>query len=565
MARNGLTTLFLMVALLGAGAAWAQTVPGYVVEHYADVTDPVQIAFDEAGVIYVGRDPWFSGGSHGEWVKIHRVEVGGAPVTEYGLETLHDPDSVLVDVDGLFAPAGSVLVCGYVDPMGQPDPDIGYVSAILPDQTVVEVFAPQAPLDNPNGMAFDAQNRLLIGDDVDVGDNGVILVSTGPGVAPVPLINLPAPAAGFVIHPVTNDIYTRTADGIIRIYDENGVLLNNAFVTGLETVGPMAFGPGNAAWGDYLYTTNWMSGDLLRIDAFGNVEVIGTGFTGTTATIKFGPDGHMYMSRSEEQRIIRIVPAPMAMLDIKPGSCPNSFNRNGHGVLPVALVGTAAFDVTMVDLASITLSRADGIGGSVVPHEGPPGPHSVFEDVATPFYGDLCDCHELGCDGILDLVMKFKSDDVVDALELDYLDSGALVPLVLRGTLLDSTPFEAMDCIRLVPPGGGAGMLSVNSNMPGAWADVSPLDETLDGGGFASFDRTYPLTSIITLTAPESYNGTPFVAWKVNGVVQPGGRTIQLTLDTAADVRAIYRIGAAQQKQTTRFEGGSGITEAPHR
>ena len=94
---------------------------------------------------------------------------------------------------------------------------------------------------------------------------------------------------------------------------------------------------------------------------------------------------------------------------------------------------------------------------------------------------------------------------------------------------------------------------------------MSPLDETLDGGGFASFDRTYPLTSVITLTAPESYNGTPFVAWKVNGVVQPGGRTIQLTLDTAADVRAIYRIGAAQQKQTTRFEGGSGITEAPHR
>jgi hypothetical protein len=78
-----------------------------------------------------------------------------------------------------------------------------------------------------------------------------------------------------------------------------------------------------------------------------------------------------------------------ADLDIKPGSCPNSFNRKTHGVLPVALVGTEDFDVSTVDLATVRLSRADGVGGSVAPHEGPRGPHSVFEDVATPFDGGL--------------------------------------------------------------------------------------------------------------------------------------------------------------------------------
>lgn len=139
-----------------------------------------------------------------------------------------------------------------------------------------------------------------------------------------------------------------------------------------------------------------------------------------------------------------------APLDIKPGSCPNAFNRGSHGVLPVALVGTESFDVTQVDISSILLSRADGVGGSVAPNEGPPGPHSVFEDVATPFDGELCDCHELQGDGILDLSMKFRTDDVVAALELDDFRRGDLVELVVTGILLDGTEFEAGDCILIV-------------------------------------------------------------------------------------------------------------------
>ncbi|MCZ6735823.1 MAG: hypothetical protein O7C65_08545, partial [Planctomycetota bacterium] len=71
-------------------------------------------------------------------------------------------------------------------------------------------------------------------------------------------------------------------------------------------------------------------------------------------------------------------------LDIKPSACPNPFNRSSHGVLPVALVGAKDFDVTEVDISSLLLSRADGVGGGVAPNEGPPGPHSVFADVATP-------------------------------------------------------------------------------------------------------------------------------------------------------------------------------------
>ncbi|MHC4065907.1 MAG: choice-of-anchor Q domain-containing protein [Planctomycetota bacterium] len=142
-----------------------------------------------------------------------------------------------------------------------------------------------------------------------------------------------------------------------------------------------------------------------------------------------------------------------ARLDIKPGSCPNPLNRKSRGVLPVGLVGTSYFDVTAVDLASILLTRADGIGGSVAPNEGPPGPHSVFADVATPFEGELCNCHEEEGDSITDLSMKFWTQEVVEVLELNNLPRGATVELIVTGALLDGTPFEASDCVTLVPAG----------------------------------------------------------------------------------------------------------------
>jgi hypothetical protein len=139
-------------------------------------------------------------------------------------------------------------------------------------------------------------------------------------------------------------------------------------------------------------------------------------------------------------------------LDIKPGSCPNSFNSRSRGVLPVGLLGQADLDITMVDVSSIMLSRADGVGGSVTPHEGPPGPHSVLDDVGTPFEGEPCNCHELEGDGFTDLSMKFDRPELVEALELESAEPGAFIELVVTGVLTNGQLFEASDCIRLVPP-----------------------------------------------------------------------------------------------------------------
>ncbi len=146
----------------------------------------------------------------------------------------------------------------------------------------------------------------------------------------------------------------------------------------------------------------------------------------------------------------------IANLDIKPGSCPNPFNPKSQGVLPVALVGTSTFSVTDVVLESLQLARSDGVGGSVPPLFGPPGPHPVFADVATPFTGAPCDCNTLGADGIVDLELKFKTQDLVQALQLLSVPPGAKVSLVLTGQLANGLRFKAEDCITIVPPAIGA-------------------------------------------------------------------------------------------------------------
>ncbi len=84
-------------------------------------------------------------------------------------------------------------------------------------------------------------------------------------------------------------------------------------------------------------------------------------------------------------------------LDIKLGSCPSSFNRGSHGVLPVASLATAAFDASQIDVSSVVLARADGVGGTVAPLSGPPGPGASLGDVGTPFAGtfEVHDCIRL--------------------------------------------------------------------------------------------------------------------------------------------------------------------------
>ncbi len=81
----------------------------------------------------------------------------------------------------------------------------------------------------------------------------------------------------------------------------------------------------------------------------------------------------------------------------------------------------------------------------------------------------------------------------------------------------------------------------MTTNARGVWVDVTPLDDLLDGGGIAAsgFVRTFPLTTVVTLTAHASQDGQPLAGWKINGqwVVDDGGlvsksiTNLRLTID----------------------------------
>ena len=182
--------------------------------------------------------------------------------------------------------------------------------------------------------------------------------------------------------------------------------------------------------------------------------------------------------------------------------------------------------------------------GEVPPHEGPPGPHTVFADVATPFDEAVeCECADLNGDGIDDLSMKFVSDDVVAGLALDELPAGALVPLVITGQMIGggasfTTP---TDCLRLVPPGTGGALLTVASSLPVVWVDVSPPDLTLDTGGFTDFERTFPQTTVVSLTAEEWADGCPLRGWQIGGLLHHMGQTsVEFAIEQDMTVRAVY-------------------------
>ena len=120
-------------------------------------------------------------------------------------------------------------------------------------------------------------------------------------------------------------------------------------------------------------------------------------------------------------------------LDIKPGSCPNPINPKSKGKLPVAILGTADFDVSDIDISSLLLEGVAPIRSSI-------------DDAARP--KDECDCAEEGPDGHDDLTLKFNTQEIAAAL-------GAVSPgderlLTITGVLLDGTPFEASDCVVIV-------------------------------------------------------------------------------------------------------------------
>lgn len=131
-------------------------------------------------------------------------------------------------------------------------------------------------------------------------------------------------------------------------------------------------------------------------------------------------------SRSVLKYALGSIPPIFVDIDIKPDSEPNCFNNEGHSVIPVAILGSANFDVTEIDASTVELEglaiRAVGKSNKLLAH---------IEDV--------------NGDGLDDLVVQIE--------EADGVFSPGDTTATLTGNLspeFDSAPFEGTDSICIV-------------------------------------------------------------------------------------------------------------------
>jgi len=148
-------------------------------------------------------------------------------------------------------------------------------------------------------------------------------------------------------------------------------------------------------------------------------------------------------------------PIPVA-IDIKPQSCPNSFNVKKKSVMPVAILGTGDFDVLDIDPTTVLFEGVAPIRWAI-------------EDVTTPVAGgEQCDCTTEGPDGFDDLTLKFDAQELVTAL--GQVNNGDELELTITGNLLDGTPFEGSDCVIIKAKNLRKDLTGNSSNVPEEYA-----------------------------------------------------------------------------------------------
>lgn len=154
-----------------------------------------------------------------------------------------------------------------------------------------------------------------------------------------------------------------------------------------------------------------------------------------------------YTYASGETILFTVRPrSPLSVfVDIKPGCWPNKITLKDHGYLQVAICGTQSFNVRTIDPRSLVLSLYNG------KYRVKPLCWS-YEDVATPYRGSEGGGHKAKGDGTLDLVLKFRVEQVIHVLKLFRYPRETL-RLDLTGTLkknLGGFPVTGDDYLRVI-------------------------------------------------------------------------------------------------------------------
>jgi hypothetical protein len=130
-------------------------------------------------------------------------------------------------------------------------------------------------------------------------------------------------------------------------------------------------------------------------------------------------------------------PSPVSVnVDIKPGSYPNSINLCSQGVVTVAILGSAVFDVSTVNLDRLTFGSAT--------------PRMVGK-------ANKSSCNYVDVSGDFSATMKGLPDRFVDLVcqynTFDLGDVGSLQSVSVQGYLLNGFSFKGSDTINIVKDG----------------------------------------------------------------------------------------------------------------
>ena len=179
--------------------------------------------------------------------------------------------------------------------------------------------------------------------------------------------------------------------------------------------------------------------DNEGIVVFNQIEIEATNTAGGTT------DG------ADIDAVTCLFPAFPVEIDIKFCSNPNGFNsRRTRGKVPVTIFGTAALDVTTVDIDSLRLCEAADLTNCTA--SGPPS-FSIADrgDPATDlgFRDDQCTADEGNPDGFDDLDVAFLVSEVCDVINCAGLVKGnTSLDLVVLGADIFSTNTDVLDIKR---------------------------------------------------------------------------------------------------------------------
>ncbi len=284
----------------------------------------------------------------------------------------------------------------------------------------------------PLGLAFGPGPELPFGDSLYIADfnrNTVRSLHPSAGHQTVLPVDHPVWVAVDPTGDLGYDLFVQTEAEILRMDAAGDV---STFEADSSATGPWRFGPGGS-WGTSPCAIGFapgQGGGLVRISPDGTLLLVSKGsgrdfdwaagerfggdlfLSAPGEVFRVKPDGSrtpwahgggglvafchgaLYLSegcpggycRVTEQEVVQVE------VDVRPGVTPNVINLNSSGIVPAAILGSAAFDVTTVDPATVQLA-----GSRITIHKGS---------------GRLpCSIEDVNDDGFSDLLCRFEAEE----------------------------------------------------------------------------------------------------------------------------------------------------------